>query len=270
MEAKTFLIIVVINVIIISVFSYLYSFTKGDYVVVIKDFPIITIAILACNRYNYLNQTLNALYQHLDLYEKDVDYNILYFDQGTTERYEIIDKYKFSNVFLFNPSGMELSFNVLYSYLYSEYVFILEEDWVVHKDVEKEIFYPSFIKESILILSQTERIYGVIIREIDNFEIMENITITTELGNHTLFIGLLKLKFAYTNGASIYKTKVLKKLKIYYGEKEVSDFFLCSGYRVGFTYKGRKGRIDDIHDQYVMDHIGFHTSKSAICSIPLY
>lgn len=59
--------------------------------------------------------------------------------------HKIINKYKFENSFLFNPSGMELSFDTLFSYIYSEYVFMLEEDWVVEKNIENEIFYPAFI-----------------------------------------------------------------------------------------------------------------------------
>lgn len=166
-------------------------------------FPELIIAVFACNRYIYLNQTLNALFYHIKKYEKELIYNILYFDQGTIERYKIINKYKFENSFLFNPSGMELSFDTLFSYIYSEYVFMLEEDWVVEKNIENEIFYPAFIMESLLILSAVDKIYGVILRETHDFEIYENLTVRTKMGNDILYIGYLWLKYAYTNGASI-------------------------------------------------------------------
>lgn len=235
-----------------------------------NSYPIMIIAIIACNRFVYLNSTLNSLYTHIQNFEKDLCYSILYFDQGTVERYDVINKFKIDNSFLFNPNGMEFSFNTLFSYMYSEYVFILEEDWLVEKNIEKEILYPSFIMESLLILSKTNKIYGVILRESDHFEIHENITVKTEMGNHILYIGVLVLKFAYTNGASIYRTKTLKELETYNGELEVARFFLNKGYKVGFTYKGKKGKRDDIFFQHIMDHIGLHTSKSSICSIPLY
>lgn len=52
--------------------------------------------------------------------------------------------------------------------------------------------------------------------------------------------------------------------------EQVSNIFLYKGYKVGFTYKGRKGKKDDIYYQHVMDHIGFNTSRSSICSVALY
>lgn len=260
---------IVLLLLLLSILFICYIGRKNTKSNKIKN-PDLTIAITACNRYEYLNQTLNSLFTHIQKYEKQLYFIILYFDQGTVERYEIIKKYDIKNSFLFNPSGMELSFDTLFSYMYTEYVFILEEDWVVEKNVENEILYPSFIMESLLILSKTNKIYGVILRESDHFEIHENITVKTEMGNHILYIGVLVLKFAYTNGASIYRTKTLKELETYNGELEVARFFLNKGYKVGFTYKGKKGKRDDIFFQHIMDHIGLHTSKSSICSIPLY
>lgn len=251
-------------------FYYYYTRNRKNSKYKKKIFPELLIAVFACNRYYYLNQTLTALFFHIERYEKELFYNILYFDQGTGERYDIIKKYKFQNSFLFNPSGMELSFDTLFSYMYTEYVFMLEEDWVVEQNVENEIFYPSFIMESILILSKVDKIYGMILREEWPSIILENMTVKTKMGNHILYIGYLRLKYVYTNGASIYRTKSLKILDKYTGELWVSIFFLNKGYKVGFTYKGRKGKKDSIYDQHVMGHIGFNTSQSAICSIPLY
>lgn len=251
------------TIFILLLFVFCYKFRR-------LNIPSLTLAIIACNRYNYLNRTLKSLYLHIKLYEQDLDYATLFFDQGTVERYEIIEIYKLKNTFLFNPCGMELSFNTLFSYVYSNFVFILEEDWVVKKDVESEILHPSFIKEAILILSKVNSIYGIILRETHHFEIYRNLTVKTTMGNHILYIGLLVRSYAYTNGASIYRTKNLKEIELYNGELKVSIIFLKKGYKIGFTYKGRKGKKDDIYYQHVMDHIGFHTSKSSICSISLY
>lgn len=235
-----------------------------------NSYPIMIIAIIACNRFVYLNSTLNSLYTHIQNFEKDLCYSILYFDQGTVERYDVINKFKIDNSFLFNPNGMEFSFNTLFSYMYSEYVFILEEDWLVEKNIEKEILYPSFIMESLLILSKVNEIYGIILRDTYNFQIYKKITIKTKMGKNILYIGILVANYVYTNGASIYKTKQLKEVEIYKGEQYVSKFFLKKGYKLGFTYKGRNGKKNDIHYQHVMDHIGFNTSRSLICSNPLY
>lgn len=235
-----------------------------------NHFPSLIIGIIACNRYEYLNQTLYSLFFHITRYEKDLNYNCIFFDQGTKERYKVTKEYNLQNTFFFNPSGMELSFNTLFSYIYSEYILMLEEDWVVEKNVENEIFYPSFIMESIMILSRVEEIYGVILRETHHFDIHQNLTIKTNMGYHILYVGILVSKYAYTNGASIYKTKNLKEVKTYNGEHRVSNFFLFKGYKVGFTYKGKKGKKDDILYQHVMDHIGFNTSRSSLCSLALY
>lgn len=261
--------IVLLLLLLLSILFIWYIGRKNTKSNKIKN-PDLTIAITACNRYEYLNQTLNSLFTHIQKYEKQLYFIILYFDQGTVERYDIIKKYDIKNSFLFNPSGMELSFDTLFSYIYSEYVFMLEEDWVVEKNIENEIFYPAFIMESLLILSAVDKIYGVILRETHDFEIYENLTVRTKMGNDILYIGFLWLKYAYTNGASIYRTKELKVLDRYKGEGEVSNIFLYKGYKVGFTYKGRKGKKDDIYYQHVMDHIGLNTSRSSICSVALY
>lgn len=51
-----------------------------------------------------------------------------------------------------NPIGYAFSFNIIFSYLYTKYILLLEEDWEVVKDIEKKIFYLSFMVESIQIL----------------------------------------------------------------------------------------------------------------------
>lgn len=118
--------------VIILIFFYIHYVTK------INGYfnPLIVISILACNRLLYLNKTVNSLFHHIYIYEKNLKYNVLFFDQGTVERYLIVNKYNIDNSFFLNPSGMDLSFNILFSCIYSKYVFLVEEDWVVDNNVE--------------------------------------------------------------------------------------------------------------------------------------
>lgn len=90
------------------------------------------------------------------------------------------------------------------------------------------------------------------------------------MGNHILYFGIMKLKYAFTNGGTIYRTKNLREIENYESEPEVSDLILKKGYKLGFTFKGRKRNKDDIFYQHVMDHIGIKTTRSSICTIPLY
>lgn len=213
---------------------------------------------------------MKSFFHHLHLYEKSVTYNFLFFDQGTFERENAIKQFKLKNVFLFNPSGYVYSFKVFFSYLYTEYIPLLAEDWVVDMNVEKEIIYPSFLLELMYILLKVSKVYGILLRESDHFIIDDNITVKTKMGNHILYFGIMKLKYAFTNGATIYRTKNLREIGNYESEPEVSDLILKKGYKLGFTFKGRKGNKDDIFYQHVMDHIGIKTTRSSICTIPLY
>lgn len=118
---------------------------------------------------------MKSFFHHLHLYEKSVTYNFLFFDQGTFERENAIKQFKLKNVFLFNPSGYVYSFKVFFSYLYTEYIPLLAEDWVVDMNVEKEIIYPSFLLELMYILLKVSKVYGILLRESDHFIIDDSI-----------------------------------------------------------------------------------------------
>lgn len=232
---------------------------------------IILIAVISCNRYKYLNTSMLSLIKHLALYEKNIHYNILYVDQGTIQRDEVISKYKLHNVVLMNPSGYSLSFNIIFSYLYTKYILLLEEDWEIVDDIEKQILHPSFIKESILILEKVKVIYGLLLRELHDISVNYSLIISTCMGKHTLYV--LKPpsnRFSYTNGACIYRSNDLKRLKYYTNEFYASQFFKSINYNLGFTYKGLSGKRNSTNVQFIMKHIGKNSTKQGICSIWLY
>lgn len=232
---------------------------------------IILITIFSCNRFNYLNRTVNAFYKHLYLYEKNLKYNTVYIDQGTIQRNFIVEKFHILNRVYMNPIGYELSFNVIFSYLYTKYILLLEEDWEVVKDIEKQILYPSFIAESIYILDIIKLIYGILLRNIPDINVNYSINVVTSMGKHLLnVLKPQKNRFTFTNGASIYRSSDIKHLKYYINEYSTSQYFKHNNYKMGFTYKGLKGLINSSNSQFVMKHIGKKTTRNGICNIWLY
>lgn len=56
----------------------------------------------------------------------------------------MFNNYNITNIFFLNPSGYPYSFKLLFSYLYTQYVLILEEDWLIVKDIEQNIIISNF------------------------------------------------------------------------------------------------------------------------------
>lgn len=235
------------------------------------NFTSLLVAVIACNRYIYLNNTLFSFTKHILKYEKRLKYNIIYLDQGTKQRLYIKFTYKILNTVFMNAVGYALSFNIIFSYLYTKYVLLLEEDWKVVNNIEKLIIHPSFIKESILILDKIKIIYGILLRETKDVYVNFSVNVTTVMGKHILhIIQPPKNRNTFTNGASIYRTLDLKHLKNYESEYSASQFFRKNKYRMGFTYKGLNGKINSSHTQYVMKHIGLNSTSKGLCNVWLY
>lgn len=255
-------------IIYICLFSSLYYCSTLFYRINKAD---LLISIFSCNRYNYLNRTLIAFSNHLVLYEKGLKYNIIYLDQGTIERELIVEKYDIFNTIFMNPSNYTFSFKLVFSYLYTKYILLLEEDWEVVKDIEKFIFYPSFIKESILILDIVKVVYGILLRNIADLKVNYTLNVVTKMGKHILnVLKYQKSRYSFTNGVSIYRTSDLKLINYYINEYTTSQYFRQNNYRMGFTFKGLKGSINSSNTQYVMKHIGIKSARKGICNIWLY
>lgn len=256
-----------INIILIYIIIVIYLFYKN----MTNKIPILLISVIACNRYVYLNKTLLSLSKHLLMYEKKLTYNFLYIDQGTKQRKQIIKQFNFHNVVLMNPIGYSLSFNIIFSYLYTKYVLFLEEDWETVYNIEKYILHPSFIMESIELLDKVKVIYGIILRELRDIEVSYSLSINTIMGRHTLYVlRIPKNRNTFTNGPCIYRTKELKRLKYYVNEYLTSQYFKGINYILGFTYKGLYGGENSTNIQYVMKHIGKNSTKHGLCNIWLY
>lgn len=212
-----------------------------------------------------------ALTNHLLLYENNLKYNVIYVDQGTSQRDLIVAKYKIQNLVFMNPIGYSLSFNLIFSYLYTKYILFLEEDWEVVKDIEKHIFHPSFITESIQILEIVKDVYGILLRDISDIKVNFTLNIVTRMGKHLLnVLQPPKNRYSFTNGASVYRTFDLKRIKIYINEYLTSLFFRNNNYKMGFTYKGLKGFSNSSNKQFVMKHIGKNSTRKGNCNMWLY
>lgn len=225
----------------------------------------VTISIMSCNRIEYLNRTIKRIYNHIIYYEKYIFVTYIHFDQGTPGIDGVIIQTK-DNIFYCNPSGYSFSFTLLFSYLYTEYVILLEEDWLVIKNIEKIIKHSNFIYTSMKLLSNTNLIYGLYLRQhpkgysIKRFDRNLNIT----------YYEVIKpwSGFCFTNGASIYKSKNIKRMNYKSSEYQTARTCMKLKYHIGYAiwrYKNSNGGIE-----YPFEHIGLKSTKTGVCNISTY
>lgn len=243
------LIIEFINIFIVYVKKYIYH---------------LEVFIVSCNRYIYLNETLSSLIMHFRIFDKNIAYTIIFIDQGTRERYKVIELYKIKNGFFVNPSSYMYSFNLLFSYLYLDYIFLLEEDWKLSADYSLTT-NRNFFEYCILSLSEAANIYGITLR---NMVIKNGSYITIKIKKKKMIMTKLIHPFQnrnFLNGPTIYKKNQLKALNIYISEYRIGLFYLNRNVYLAFIY--------DKHDKnkgIKFYHIGKNSTKLGICNIYLY
>lgn len=226
----------------------------------------LTIAVISCNRINYFNLSLFSISNHIKKYENDIYVKFINFDQGTPNREVVYNTYNIRNVFYMNPFGYAYSFKLLFSYLFSQYVLLLEEDWMVINNIEEKIKYKNFLYISMYVLSKSKSIYGLYLRPHPNGN-------RTKKFNNRFKITYYEIYqpwrgFCYTNGASIYTSKYLKKMDYKSSEFQTARRCMNLNYRIGYIYweyfKSKNGL------NYPFTHIGLKSTKIGICNISLY
>lgn len=226
----------------------------------------IIISIISCNRIYYLNLSISSIVNHIKLYENNLHFTFIILDQGTPYREYVVNKYNIKNVFYMNPSGYSYSFKILFTYLYTNYVLLLEEDWIVIKNIEKLIRYSNFIYTSMLILSNTKVIYGLYMRE-------HQIGYSTKRMDQRLNITYYEVYkpwkgCCYTNGASLYKSKYLKKMGYGKTERNTVDQCIKLNYHIGYINWEYLKTPNSI--TYPFKHIGVKSTKIGLCNISLF
>lgn len=198
------------------------------------------VVLFSCDRTDFLNQTISSFYYHMRNYESNIIFNFYFVDSGTSNRLEYVEEYSIKNTIFMNPNGPHYGYEIIWSYLHGKYILLLEDDRVFIKNIEKKIFYPNFIEESILILDETDEIKGIVLKT-DPPSISEIKTIKTNIGNHTLCV--LKHPpwgYYYVNGPAIYSIKYLLQVGPYISENNMAGMFNRLKWYIGFTYKGIK------------------------------
>lgn len=220
----------------------------------------IQIMITACNRFNYLNLTLHSLFAYLYKKDKNIKFVNIFIDQGTEERYFIAKYYNIQNSFFMNPKSYIYSFNIIFSYLYMSYTFLLEEDWIIYKENVNDIF-----SNSVSALLYAQDIYGIILRKM----VIKNATISTFYlkGDNIIIKKLIHPyeKRNFLNGPTIYKTSILKTLHAYRSEYETGLYFLKNHLYLAFSYHKYDKSLG-----IKFEHIGKNSTKSGLCKFFLY
>lgn len=232
--------------------------------------------LFSCDRSEYLNKTILSFFSHMKKYEPNIRTNFYFVDSGTPDRLQYVKDYRILNTFFMNPNNPEYAYDMFYSYLHGNFVLFLEDDRPFVANIEKKIFYPNFIEESILILQKTDEVKGMILK-IDQESVCENKTIITKLGVHEL--GILKnppYGYYYCNGPAVYNIKYLKQIPDFISENNMASTFSRLKWYIGFTYKGLDCDISirmTTKCQGVSEHIGIKNSTQSsytICINSMY
>lgn len=225
----------------------------------------LTIAVISCNRINYLNLSISSIYNHIKKYENDIYVTFINFDQGTPNREVMYKTYNIRNVFYMNPFGYTYSFTLLFSYLYSQYILLLEEDWIVINNIEEKIKYRNFLYISMYVLSKSKSIYGLYLRQ-------HNYGNKTKRVDNRFSIIYYEIHqpwiYCYTNGASIYKSKYLKRMDYKSSESQTARRCMNLNYHIGYIYWEYIKSTSGLN--YPFAHIGLKSTKTGICNISLY
>lgn len=203
-----------------------------------------------------------------------ISYHILLFDQGTPEFY---NNYYFKtnliyNTFFMNPNGYIFTYNIIYSFLYSEYVLLIDDDRPIRNNIEKYLKYTNFISISLSVMDKNKDIYGIILKsEGDGIVKCHNNRINKQKIRYCTVEKAFK-GYYYSNGASVYRTNELKRVKEYLGEYIVARFFSKTKYRMAYLLLNNKCIYKSNRCNFVIDHIGKNSSlrNRNICSIYLY
>lgn len=230
------------------------------------------IYLSSCNRFNYLNATINSIVNHMKNYES-LSYHILLFDQGTVEVYNsfnIRDK-EIYNIFYMNPNGYTYTYNLIFSHLYSKYALLIDDDRPIRENIEKYLKFTNFISISLSIMDENEDIYGIILKSEGDGKV--------KCYNHSIYhktIRYCKVERAfygyyYSNGASVYRTNELKRVEIYTEEADLANYFGRTKYRMAYLLLNNECKNVSNLCNYVIDHIGVNsTLVNNICNIYLY
>lgn len=226
----------------------------------------LAVAIISCNRYEYLNASISSIYHHFKYYEKNVNSNFIHFDQGTPNREIFSNKYSINNAFYMNPNGYPYSFKILFSYLYSQFVLLLEEDWIIIHNIENKIKYNSFLYLSMKLLLNTNLIYGLYLRKHPKGLSTKRIYKEYNVTYYEVYEPWMGC--CYTNGASIYNSKYLKKMS--YKESEFLTTLQCIkfDFHIGYIYWEYIDSCNGI--EYPFMHIGKRSTRKGMCNISLY
>lgn len=205
---------------------------------------------------------------------ESLSYHIILFDQGTIEFHNefFINNNHINNIFFMNPSGYAFTYNIIFSYLYSKYVLLMDDDRPVRYNIEKYLKFTNFISISLSIMDKNEDIYGIILKS----ECNGNITCKYNKINYKL-IKFCKVEkgcigYYYSNGASVYRTYELKKVKEFVGERNIANYFKGTKYRMAYILLNKMCKCISNRCDFLFDHIGKNSSllNKDICSIYLY
>jgi hypothetical protein len=167
----------------------------------------------------------------------ELSYELIWIDQGTPNRTHFKQLYRFHKEFVFpKPMGYPISFNLAFRTCTREYIFVLEEDWLI---VNMSFPWLSFSID--LLAHAPESMYGILLRR----EPMDAELSKTPLQSCLIPSGTVwafhRRPFHFTNGPTVYRMSSIQRILTKYNYSGELAFALGArelGYTLSFWADG--------------------------------
>jgi hypothetical protein len=195
------------------------------------------IAVISCNRSDYLRVALAHLFQFIAKSEPALSYELIWIDQATTNRASLSKLYRFGKRFLFSrPVGYSVSFRLAFSQCTCEYIFLLEDDWLA---VNSSLPWFSFSID--LLAHAPEAMYAILLRMVAMNGPIYRTTVQSCLVPSGTVWRFGQRTFHFTNGPAVYRMSSIRHILAKYdytNEGGVSEVAKELGYTLSFWADG--------------------------------
>lgn len=171
--------------------------------------PDICISFFSCNRPDYFRQTLTAFMSFIQKYEKDLCYELNWFDQATPNREQFSRMYNFDKrVFIAKKSGYAISFDTAFRMCQAKYILLMEEDWMIYPHVNWSVL--SFMMD--LLDNAPTEVYGITLRAKALLSKMAHYRVKSSTIGMTNLWAFVRTDDMFMNGGTLYRMSNIREM----------------------------------------------------------
>jgi hypothetical protein len=221
------------------------------------------IAVISCNESNSFRLTIPKLIEFIAKSESTVAYEMIWIDQATADRVSLSRFYYFDKKFLFaRPVGDLASFHLAFSQCTREYLFVLEENWLL-----VNMSFPWFSFSMDLLTHAPESMYAFLLCMIAKDDPIYRTTMQSCFVPSGTAWRLGRRPFPFIDGPAMYRMSSLGQIfgkRKYTAQAETAEQSRVLGYALSLW-------VDGINPPHALPipfrRIGMHSTKCKTISI---